>query len=81
MRGRDISLRPAPLDEFFFSGYGRPVFSFRFFLWGARYNIRLSSTWQMEFLFSNIILPPAVGGAIKDTPRQTAQTVPFYWQV
>ena len=23
------------------------------FLWGARYNIRLSFTWQMEFLFYN----------------------------
>ncbi|DAT81394.1 MAG TPA: hypothetical protein [Caudoviricetes sp.] len=26
-------------------------FFFQIFLWGARYNIRLLSTWHMEFLF------------------------------
>ncbi|DAY92016.1 MAG TPA: hypothetical protein [Caudoviricetes sp.] len=51
MRGRDISLRPAPLDEFFSVVMAGQYFFFQIFLWGARYNIRLLSTWHTEFLF------------------------------
>lgn len=58
MRGRDISLRPAPLDEFFFSGYGRPVFFLSDFFCGVRAIISASylpGTWSSFFY---IILPP-----------------------
>lgn len=77
MRGKDISRRPAPLDEFFFSGYGRPAFFFQIFFSKVRAIISAFHLPGKRSSFFYIILPPVVGGAIQDTPRQTAQTVPF----
>lgn len=56
MRGKDISRRPAPLDDFF-SGYGRPAFFLSVFFYKVRAIIsafHLPGKWSSFFY---IILP------------------------
>lgn len=72
MRGKDISRRPAPLDEFFSVVMAGQHFFFQIFFSKVRAIISAFHLPGKRSSFFYIILPPVVGGAIQDTPRQTA---------